>query len=220
MAGDGACCLNCLAAWILLDPTQGPALARDLNTHIAEYRPYYKDKLSFPLTITMAGGERRVFEEGEENTFFDTLVSSPEASYMWRESHDMIALTNFTKMPVEVIVHDQESNKIEEPTQQYVPDPDFPWKEFDANSPNENHYPKMQILNYKNCHFNLIVNEDHPLVSNSGSNSNSTPASSHSSSEKVSSVNNKGTGGEGDPNKNMEFFCEKCQNKFKHNSIS
>ena len=33
--GDGACCLNCLAAWIYLDAKQGPALSRDFNTHIA-----------------------------------------------------------------------------------------------------------------------------------------------------------------------------------------
>ena len=105
--GDGACCLNCLAAWIFLDPKEGPTLGRDLNTHIAEYRPYYKNKLSFPLTITNGGGERQVFEEGEEDKFFDTLVTSSAASYMWRESHDMIAVSNFTNMEVEVIVYDQ-----------------------------------------------------------------------------------------------------------------
>ena len=164
--GDGACCLNCLAAWIFLDPKEGPTLGRDLNTHIAEYRPYYKNKLSFSLTITNGGGERQVFEEGEEDKFFNTLVTSSAASYMWRESHDMIALSNFTNMEVEVIVYDQKTNKIEEPSQQYKPDPEFPWNKDDANSPNENNqYNKMRLLNYKNCHFNLIVRDDHPLVS-------------------------------------------------------
>ena len=151
--GDGACCLNCLAAWILLDPKEGPKLGRDMNTHIAEYRRYYKEKISFPLTVTLAGGEIKVFQEGDEDNFFDTLVSSPEASYIWRESHDMLALANFTKMDVEVIVYDQETETVEEPIQQYKPDPDFPWKQEDANRPNNNNYEKMKLLNYKKLPF-------------------------------------------------------------------
>ena len=53
-----------------------------------------------------------MFEEGEEDKFFDILVSYSEASYMWRESHDMIDLANFTHMEVEVIVYDQETKVI------------------------------------------------------------------------------------------------------------
>ena len=164
VTGDGACCLNCLAAWICLDPSQGPVLGRDMNTHIAEYRPYYKEKLAFPLTITIAGGKRVVCKEGEEDKFFDTLVSSREASYIWRESHDMVALANFTQMDVEVVVYDQKTGIVEEPNQLYKPDPNFPWKKEDANAPNDNKYEKMVLLNYKNCHFNLIIKESHPLA--------------------------------------------------------
>ena len=36
--GNGACCLNCLAAFIYLDANEGPKLGRDLNTHMATYR--------------------------------------------------------------------------------------------------------------------------------------------------------------------------------------
>ena len=36
--GDGACCLNCLAAWIYGDYTKGPRESRNLNTHLGEYR--------------------------------------------------------------------------------------------------------------------------------------------------------------------------------------
>ena len=103
--GDGACCLNCLAAWIYLDATYGARLGRDLNTHLAQYREYYKNKLVFPLTITVSGGLLKTFDKGEEDDFFDYLRESPEASYMWRESADMIGLTNFTQMEVEVNVY-------------------------------------------------------------------------------------------------------------------
>ena len=141
--GDGACCLNCLAAWIYLNVQDGPALSRDLNTHIAENREYYKDKISFPLTITLAGGERRVFDIGEEDTFFDTLVASPDATYMWRGSEDLIAIANLTKMEVEVVVYDQQTKVVEMPTQQYKPDPNFPWKAEDVNALRDNHYKKL-----------------------------------------------------------------------------
>ena len=67
--GDGACCLNCLAAWIYLDETQGPILGRDLNTHFAQYREYYTNKLVFPLTINISGGLLKTFDTGEEDEF-------------------------------------------------------------------------------------------------------------------------------------------------------
>ena len=46
--GNGACCLNCLAAFIYLDPRLGPPLERDLNTHMATYREEYLKRLVFP----------------------------------------------------------------------------------------------------------------------------------------------------------------------------
>ena len=212
--GDGACCLNCLAAWILLDPTQGPVLGRDMNTHIAEYRPYYRNKLAFPLTITKAGGLREVFEAGDEDKFFDTLVSSPEASYMWRESHDLIALANFTNMEVEVVVYDQETKLVEEPTQQYKPDPEFPWNKDDANAPNDNHYPKMKLINYENCHFNLIVREDHPLVSPSIHPNTHVSKDTHTNDTSETVVEMKG---KKEIKVTEKFLCKKCVNTFKNN---
>ena len=89
-------------------------LGRDLNTHMAEYREYYSDKIVFPLTITVSGGQRKTFDLGEENDFFDYLVVSPLASFIWRESADMIALTNFTQMEIEVSVYNQITDKVEE----------------------------------------------------------------------------------------------------------
>ena len=46
----------------------------------------------------------------------------------------------------------------------YEPDPSFPWKAEDANAPQQNHYADMKLLNYKNTHFDLIVNQGHPLL--------------------------------------------------------
>ena len=154
--GDGACCLNCVAAWILLDVSRGPHLARDFNTHLAEYRPYYRDKLTFPLTITISGGERRVFYEGEEDMFFDMLVTSPEACFMWRGSADVIGLANFTQMKIEIAIYNQHTNLVEA-VQKYEPDLAFPWKKEDANAPNQNKYPDIKLLNYKTHILTLLL---------------------------------------------------------------
>ena len=163
VSGDGACCLNCLAAWILLDVTQAPQLSRDFNTHLAEYREYYLQKLVFPLTIIIAGGERKRFNKGEENDFFDMLVTSPEACFMWRGSADIIGLTNFTQMKIEIAIYNQHTNMVEE-VQKYEPDQSFPWKSEDINVPKPNQYTDMKMINYKNTHFDLIVKKGQPLL--------------------------------------------------------
>ena len=190
VAGDGACCLKCLAAWIYLDSSQGPLLGRDLNTHLAEYRPYYREKIVFPLTITVAGGQRKTFDIGEENDFFDYLVESPQASFIWRESADMIGLTNFTQMEIEVVVYNQITDKVEE-TQVY--NPDFCWSNGDANAPNRNKYPKMRLINYKNVHFNLILHKNYPLLSTKLNASDTTSTNTHNPNTPKSNAPNSNT---------------------------
>ena len=65
------------------------------------------------MTITVSGGHLKTFDTGEEDEFFDYLMESPEASYMWRESADMIALTNFIQMEVEVNVYNSETKTVQ-----------------------------------------------------------------------------------------------------------
>ena len=50
---NGACCLNCLAAFILLNAQDGPILGTDLNTHNAEYCNEYIKRLLFPRSVTL-----------------------------------------------------------------------------------------------------------------------------------------------------------------------
>ena len=42
--GDGPCLLRTAAAHMEGNEENGPSLARDRNTHLSEYRPYYKEK--------------------------------------------------------------------------------------------------------------------------------------------------------------------------------
>ena len=105
-----------------------------------------------------------MFKEEDEDKFFDTLVSSPGASNMWKAIIDMITLANFTNMEIEVWVYDHNTVQLEEPPQTYKPDPELPWKQEDTNSLNYNRYEKMKLWNWKNSHFNLIIKANNPLM--------------------------------------------------------
>ena len=155
--GNGACCMNCLGAWIMLQVSEGTQLSRDMNTHLAEYRDEYVNKMPFPRTICLGPtGEKKMYRKGEQNKFFDTLVESHEASFMWRESVDVNAMANFANMEIEIDIYNPKTGLVEA-TQSYKPDEDFPWNENEANKPIDHKYEKMKMINYKNTHFNLIV---------------------------------------------------------------
>ena len=125
------------------------------------YRTYYKEKFDFPKRIKIGGG--RLWEyfgdtDEEKQRFFDWLVFSRAGAYMWRESADIIAISNLCNLDVEVIkVND--AGIVEYPTQKYKPDPEFPWNE---NPPLSR--PKMILLNYSDVHFDLLAHKEAPLL--------------------------------------------------------
>ena len=165
--GDGACCLNCLAAFIYLDANEGPKLGRDLNTHIATYREEYIKRLIFPRSVKVGNGKIIHFKKGEEERFFNTLVESKELSFMWRGCVDVVAMCNFTQLNIEIDIYNPTTGKVEE-RQYYQPDANFPWQEGDANKPNKTftnqNIKTMRLINYKGVHFNLILDKDHLLL--------------------------------------------------------
>ena len=78
--GNGAYCVNCVAMWLFLNETEmGPQTGRDLNTFIASHRTHYGPLMELPMDIIIGvGGKIIRFDKGEEDSFFDTLVSSQE----------------------------------------------------------------------------------------------------------------------------------------------
>ena len=159
--------MNCLAMWIYLNETEmGPQIGRDLNTFIASFRGHYGPLMEFPVDIIIGvGGKRIRFEKGEEDSFFDTLVSSQEMSFMWRNGFDIQALTDMTNMPIEVTLYDPETTSVEN-VQTFEPNPNFPWNDNESYRPNTPKYRRnmMKLINYKNLHFNLIVSENDEIV--------------------------------------------------------
>ena len=83
---------------------------------------------------------------------------------MWRGCVDVIATSNMTNMEIDIIIF--EEGKVPE-IRIFKPDHKFPWKDDDPMKPMN--WPKvsqgkMTVLNYKNTHFNLIVNPKHMLA--------------------------------------------------------
>ena len=106
--GDGPCFLRTTPAHIAGDEKNGPELARDLNTHQPMYRSYYEQKISadFPLKVTIGvQGQFKVFENSAN--YFDWLLESREAAYMWRGCMDVIATSNMTNMDIDIIIYEE-----------------------------------------------------------------------------------------------------------------
>ena len=126
-------------------------MSRDLNTHEASYRDYYvaKIKADFPLRVTIGtNGKHKDFKQGEENQFFDWLMESQSAIYMWRGCVDVLGLANMYQMNIDVVIY--ETNKPPE-VRHFGPDEDFPWHDYDKMKPtpkNQKNHPKMIVLNY------------------------------------------------------------------------
>ena len=168
--GNGSCLIGTTSLHITGDEEQTHQIARNLNTHLAQYRNTYLPKIAadFPFTITIGtNGKTKVFKKGEENKFFDWLAESEEAILMWRGCVDIIAVSNMLQMDVDCIVY-QEGKTPE--VRYFSPDPKFPWHEDDEDKPKNNEirkYNKMTILNYKDTHFNLVV-EQNSMIAESG----------------------------------------------------
>ena len=165
--GDGPCFLQTTAAHIFGDEDEGPQLARDLNTHQAEYRHIYEQKIiaDFPMLVTIGiSGETKQFATSTE--YFNWLQESRKAAFMWRGFVDVIAMANMANMDIDIIVHENGSNP---EITHFKPDFQFPWRQDDPMKPNDvlkKTQGKMTILNWKNIHYNLIVGPNHMLAQN------------------------------------------------------
>ena len=74
---------------------------------------------------------------------------------------------NLFQMDIDCIVY-QEGTMPE--VKRFCPDPDFDWDDDDKPKlihPNDRLYPKMTVLNYKDTHFNLVV-EKSIMIAQSG----------------------------------------------------
>ena len=137
---------------------------------MSKHRNYYLDKISaeFPLTVKIGiNGDTKTFRKGEEGSFFDWLTGSPDSFYMWRGCVDVIGICNLYQMDVDIIVH-MEGTSLE--VRHFCPDTNFPWNENDKlkpDNPSVRNYPKMTVPNYKDLHFNLVVDKEN-MVAKSG----------------------------------------------------
>ena len=66
-----------------------------------------------------------------------------------------------TDMPIEETLFDPQTNSVEN-VQTFQPTLNFHWKEYDSIKPTKqkSYINIMEMINYKNQHFNLIVDEE------------------------------------------------------------
>ena len=83
---------------------------------------------------------------------------------MWRGSIDVVAICNLTQLQVNIF--DPEKGAVVE-RQSYEPVVDFPWLVEAANKPSKlfsnQKIKTMKLISYKETHFNIITDKDHPL---------------------------------------------------------
>ena len=159
--GNGACGPNCAATHLWLDGRKGTEFSRDLNTHIGIHSEEYLEHISFPRTVILGNGHpNQHFQDTEEGRkrFVDFLVADPGATYMWRESLDIQAMSNMSNLEIDVVKVDQHGNIIY--IQQYFPNPNFKWIDRERpTSPKE----KMTLIHQSN-HFDLIIKKSSTLA--------------------------------------------------------
>ena len=76
-------------------------------------------------------------------------------------------LTSYLQMDVDCIVYQE---NIMPEVRHFCPDPNFPWNKADTGKPENpttRMHPKMNILNYKDTHFNLVI-EKESMIAPSG----------------------------------------------------
>ena len=150
VCGDGSCCFRCIAVHLGKNEEEGLDLSRQYNKQLSQNREVASKSISFPKTITVStqkGIKKETFEDTVEDRkrYFD-YHETEEATFIWRESADMIAIATYFNIPIEVVVI-RESGEIELPTQKYRPDGDYEQKQEEK--------PKITLLNSSD-HFNLI----------------------------------------------------------------
>ena len=156
--GDGACCMRSIAVHLGLDEEEGLDLSKQYNKYLSRNREIANRFISFPKTITVSTStgkiEKSFDNTAEEKTrFFDYLLSD-EAIRVWREGEDMIAISLYFNLQIEV-VKILWSGEVELPTQKYGPDGDFQLVTEVK--------PKITLLNSAD-HFNLIVKSNQDKI--------------------------------------------------------
>ena len=79
--GDGACGLRSVAAWIYQDPSLGPYLGRNVNTHFVKNWNHWRNYFSLPFSREVGIGKHVTCENEEQ--LLDFFLNSKEGACMW-----------------------------------------------------------------------------------------------------------------------------------------
>ena len=154
---DGACGSGCGAAHILNNHKAGPKLRKTLNNHMVENWWFYKEKISFPYERKVGVSGKVVKLQNEH--MLCKFLRTEEASYLWSDCEDLLAMCNLYQMNIKVISITDVEDKHPDV---YMLGPDEALE--DQKIVSKGTISNMLLLHYKNKHFNLVVNKDSPLI--------------------------------------------------------
>ena len=160
--GDGACGLRAAAGWIFQDPSLGPYLGRNLNTHFVENWHYWKTFFTFPFEREIGFQGKRTFKN--ETELFNFFNNSEAGGFMWRDHEDFAAISNIYQIKIRIVtvlnVMDTEPViTIQEPDPEF----DIVGAEFPPGK-----LPEMILYHVKDTHYDLIVPKKSKIAEEGG----------------------------------------------------
>ena len=158
---DGACGLNCEAAFLFNDEVYGPQLRKKMNCFMAEhwnlrYKFITKCSSKTPFVRKLRGGEVK-FTDPEE--LLKYLKESDEAAFMWTECEDLAVLSDMYQFRIKIITMKGPSDNNVSVTLIY---PDVSLEQFAELKKVE--LGEMTLLHEDNSHFNLVINKNSDLA--------------------------------------------------------
>ena len=159
--GDGACGPRTFAAWIFQDPTLGPYLARNINSHFVQFWTYWKNVFSFPFVREVGNGGTIRCESEEE--LLDFFTTAHEGAYMWRGHEDFAVISNTYQLSIKIITIQSVDDEIPSITV-IEPNPEF----ANCSVIPVGKLPDMTVLHHFDSHYSLIVPKDCWLAQTGG----------------------------------------------------
>ena len=218
---DGRCLQNCLAMHVYRDEHQaGNARAR-INKHLIEnWHPYYKYKVTFPITETVGVGLNAKTIRINNDEEMISFLKTEDAQYVYSSYHDVLAMANVFNVYIHVFTFKDDYSDW------FTVGPD---STIVDTSVSEFMLPDMYVYHSKDTHYDLLVldsftneivkpeksNVSWNLITNRKSSKNVTH-NKHVVNEKVEKVaKNQGSFLQStNIYDTIQFTCKKCDNVF------
>ena len=162
--GDGLCLPKAVALGIYGSEQAGEMLSKLINSHLSSGISFYRPYFSYPMHKKISDGKEIITVNNEEE-YMKFLKYDDRATYAWRGNLDITILSTLLDANIRVltVTYNEEFPLGYIEGIQHNPIREFFVGPQEANQ-NANLKKSVILLNEQNCHFNLLLPEEHPLV--------------------------------------------------------